>query len=181
MTPHLTGTPVLETERLILRAPEAPDMEVWTPFFLSDRARFIGGGPDWDAGRAWRAFASFIGQWAINGFGTFTLVRRDTGAPVGGAGPWYPALWPERELGWTCWDPEAEGKGYMSEAVRRIQAHVFEDLGWDTAVSYVDIENERSLALAERVGCVLDPEARDPEFEGVTAVVYRHTAPGDVS
>ena len=178
MSVTLSGTPVLETERLILRAPVAQDFDVWAPFVMSDRARFIGGGSDLTEGRAWRSFASFVGHLALRGCGMFTLVQRDTGRVIGGVGPWYPADWPEEEIGWHCWDTKAEGKGYMSEAVRRVRAHVFGDLGWKTAVSYIDSTNDRSIALAERVGCDLDEVADRPTKEGVVTLVYRHPAPG---
>ena len=48
-------------------------------------------------------------------------------------------------------------------------------LGWTTAVSYIDRDNARSIALARRIGCTEDPDAvaSDPED-----FVFRHPAPG---
>jgi RimJ/RimL family protein N-acetyltransferase len=171
LTPRLTATPVLETERLILRAPEAKDYPAWESFFLADRARFVGGGPEHDEGRAWRAFASLIGHWALRGFGVFAIEDRRTRANVGSVGPWFPAGWPEKEIGWTVWDPAFEGTGRMAEAARAVLGHVFRDLGWTTAVSYVDRDNARSIALAERLGAKVDATARAP---GAGDLVYRH-------
>jgi hypothetical protein len=54
----LENTPVLTTERLTLRAPQASDFEVFAPFVMSDRARYIGGGADKDIGHAWRSWQS---------------------------------------------------------------------------------------------------------------------------
>lgn len=175
MTPHLAGTPMLETERLILRAPLPQDYPAWEPFFLSPRGTFIGGGPGHDAGRAWRAFASIIGHWAIRGCGPFVLSRRADGAPLGACGPWFPELWPEREIGWTLWDPANEGRGIMAEAAGAVIAHAFADLGWNTAVSYIDPKNARSIALAERLGAAPDPDAVVPDEDDT--LVYRHPAP----
>ena len=171
MTPHLTGTPTLDTERFVLRAPDPGDYPVWESFFLSERAEFVGGGPEHDKGRAWRAFASLIGHWAMRGFGLFVLEARDTGTAIGAAGPWFPALWPEPELGWSLWNPAAEGKGLMAEAVPAIRDHCFRDLGWETAVSYVDKRNARSIALAERMGCTRDAAADRPDPNDI---VFRH-------
>ena len=168
---------LLETERLILRRPRADDLSAWQRFFLSDRAIHVGGGSEADEGVAWRAFASIIGHWTLNGCGPFVLDLRETGKPVGSVGPWYPGGWPERELGWNIWEAELEGGGYAWEAVVRIRRHVFDDLGWKKAVSYIDPENKRSIALAEGLGCILDAEAAIPD--GYPVLVYRHPAPPD--
>ena len=73
------------------------------------------------------------------------------------------------------WDPAAEGKGYAFEAAQAARAHAFDVLGWETAVSYIDPGNARSIELAERLGAVRDPEAA-PFHEG--DLVFRHSAPG---
>ncbi|MEM9010501.1 MAG: GNAT family N-acetyltransferase [Pseudomonadota bacterium] len=166
----------LETERLILRGPLAADLPAWLAFFLSARAIYVGGGPRIDEGRAWRAFATIIGHWTINGCGPFVLEDRASGRALGSAGPWYPALWPEKELGWTIWRPEAEGQGLAHEAVVALRARTYRDLGWPTAVSYIDARNTRSIALAERLGAVRDTTAEAPPDDDPT-LVYRHPAP----
>ncbi|GAA5073226.1 GNAT family N-acetyltransferase [Roseibacterium beibuensis] len=176
MTPHLTDTPVLETERLRLRAPKSSDFEVLAPFVMSDRARFVGGGADKDIGHAWRVLAIITGHWHLRGFGTFVAEVKETGAPIGSVGPWYPGDWPEHELGWTIWTPEAEGKGYAHEAVTRARAHAYDDLGWRTAVSYIDERNDRSLALARRLGCTHDTGAALPDRDEPLQA-WRHPAP----
>lgn len=179
MTPRLADTPVLTTERLVLRAPVASDFDTLAPFVTSDRARFVGGGADKDIGHAWRMLAIFAGHWQLRGFGIFVAADRDTGRPVGSFGPWFPGDWPEEELGWTIWDAADEGQGYAREATLAIRRHVYADLGWASAVSYIDPRNDRSRALAQRLGCVLDTTAprppRDPALE-----VWRHPAPSEV-
>lgn len=180
MTARLADTPVLETPRLILRAPQASDYPAWESFFLSDRATFIGGGTQFDSGRAWRAFAAITGHWSLRGCGVFVLTDRDSGAPLGGCGPWYPELWPEREVGWTLWTPAAEGRGLMAEAAQAVLDHVYTVLGWTTAVSYIDPKNTRSIALAERLGATHDAAARGPQTGAERddfTLVYRHAAP----
>jgi chorismate mutase len=80
MIARLENTPVLTTERLTLRAPQASDFEVFAPFVMSDRARYIGGGADKDIGHAWRVLAILSGHWHLRGFGTFVGDRRMTDA-----------------------------------------------------------------------------------------------------
>lgn len=178
MTVALTGTPVLKTDRLILRAPAPGDYAHWEAFFLTDRAEYIGGGKDKGEGLAWRAFASFFGHWALHGMGLFIITRRGEDHPLGAIGPWYPKGWPEKELGWTRWHEDTGGQGIMTEAARRVRAHVYDDLHWPTAVSYIDPRNAASIALAERLGCEIDPDATPPhEDEDPRSLVYRHPAP----
>lgn len=84
--------------------------------------------------------------------------------------------WPEREIGWSLYDPADEGKGFAHEAARAAIAHAFDAWGWETAVSYVHPANTRSRALAERLGAALDPVAAKPPAE-VPPLVYRHPRP----
>ena len=172
MTVALADTPVLETARLILRAPQAGDVAPGMAFLQSDRARFVGGPVPAD--KAWRAMGHVIGHWVMRGWGLFIVTRKDTGAPVGTAGPWRPEGWPEAEIGWTVWRDADEGRGYAAEAARAAIGHAFGALGWETAVSYIDPDNARSIALADRLGAVHDPAAAAPE---PGTLVFRHPRP----
>lgn len=171
----LSGTPVLHTARLTLRAPVAADWPHWQAFAASPRAAFVGG--PLDAGRAWRAFGHVIGMWVLRGWGSFVFHLKDSPQPLGMCGPWQPFDWPEPELGWTVWSPEAEGRGLAFEAVTAARAHAFGTLGLTTAVSYIDPENARSIALATRLGARRDPQAATPAVFEKPAFVFRHGAP----
>ena len=177
MTIAPVNTTRLETERLVLRAPLPSDFGAMAPFVMSDRAQFVGGGADKDMTHAWRILAILTGHWALRGFGVFVFENKTTGELIGSGGPWYPAGWPEKELSWTLWSPEAEGKGYAFEAITRIRRHAYEDLGWQTAVSYIVPENIRSIALAKRLGCTEDSAAKGPDEEDI---VFRHPNPAEV-
>ncbi|MEM9754380.1 MAG: GNAT family N-acetyltransferase [Pseudomonadota bacterium] len=176
----LQDTPVLTTDRLTIRAPQAGDEAALIPFAMSDRAKWIGGGADCDLGQAWRIFAKIAGHWVIRGYGTFVLCDRASGRPIGSAGPWYPGNWPEQELGWTIWSAADEGLGYAYEAMRAIRGHAYAALGWTTAVSYIAHGNHRSRALAERLGCTVDTDAATPDRETPTWV-FRHPGPDEVA
>ncbi|WP_424973161.1 GNAT family N-acetyltransferase [Dinoroseobacter sp. S76] len=166
---------MLETDRLTLRRPEPADLAGWTSFFTSERARFVGGG-DGKTDLAWRVFAIFLGHWSLHQTGPFVVCRKDTGDAIGTAGPWYPSGWPEKELTWSIWSPEAEGQGFASEAVVSLRDHVLGDLNWPRAVSYIDPENTISIRLAERIGCVLDVNAVAPDDD--PTLVYVHWQKG---
>ena len=177
MTPHLADTPVLTTERLTLRAPKMADYPVFEAFYMSDRAKFVGG--PGTRRTAWRAFAHVTGMWALKGCGCFVFTMKGDDAPLGMTGPWVPEDWPEPEIGWTVWTAEAEGKGYAYEAATAARDYAYDVLGWNTAVSYIDDGNDRSVALAERLGAWRDDDAEKPDKDDPPVLVYRHPAPGD--
>lgn len=178
MTVTLTATPFLTTDRLILRAPVAADWPHWRDFAVSDRAIYIGG--PMDEAKAWRAFGHIIGMWVMRGYGQFVYCLKGSDEALGMVGPWHPVDWPEREIGWHVWTAEAEGKGYAFEAASAARDYAFGALGWDTAVSYIDPANDRSIALALRLGARRDTEAATPHPEEPT-LVYRHPKPKGVA
>ncbi len=170
----LAGTPVLRTERLVLRAQEPSDFEAYVRYYRSERGRMTGGSDDRSA--AWKSFCHLTGHWVHRGYSMFTLVERDSGLPVGQAGPWAPEGWPEPEIGWMLWDAAREGLGYAREAAGAARHWAYETLGWATCVSYIKPGNDRSIRLAERLGARLEP---DPvQFSGKPYLVYRHPGPG---
>ena len=175
MTPHLADTPVLTTERLTLRAPEPRDAETFIAFYATDRARFVGG--PMDRKQAWGFYCTEIGHWALRGFGMFTVTLKGKDAPLGIVGHWYPESWPETEVGWVLFDPATEGQGIAFEAAQACIAHAWETLGWTEIVSYIDHENTASVRLAERLGAILDENAKQPKPE-TPCFVYRHPKPG---
>lgn len=175
---RLSDTPVLTTPRLTLRAPVASDWPHWCDFMASERARFVGGGPAVKATQIWRAFGHVIGHWVLRGWGMFVFSRHDDDTPLGMTGPWFPEGWPEREIGWSLWSEDAQGKGYAFEAAAAARDHAFDVLGWSGAVSYIAPENQRSIALAKRLGAQRDDGAATPDFDD-RCLVYRHRAPDD--
>ncbi len=175
MTVALSNTPVLETERLVLRAPQAGDWPAWRAMMQTDRSEFIRSPGGFQEDQAWRGFGHMIGHWVLRGWGQFVFTRKGDTTALGATGPWYPAGWAERELGWSVWSEAAEGQGYAFEAARAARDHAIHTLGWNTAVSYINPANARSIALAERLGAVLDPAAALPDLpDWDGTLVFRH-------
>lgn len=160
----------LETQRMRLVMPAAAHIPAYTAFHASDRAAARG----WQAlpHEAWRNFAAILGHGLLRGFGPFVAEARDDGRPIGIFGPWRPEGQPENEIKWTLWSATDEGKGYAAEAARALLAHAFGPMGWQTAVSYIAFGNERSAALARRLGAVEDGTLTTPR--GTEVQVFRH-------
>ena len=169
----------LHTANLVLRPPVGGDWPAFRDFMLSDRAQSLGGPVD--LGRAWRNFAAELGHWQIHGHGMWAVTRRDgDDTALALIGPWYPADWPETEVGWMVLSPDEEGRGLAAEAAAAAITHAWHVLGWKTVVSYIAPENARSIALAERLGARVDPDAPQPRLD-TPCLVYRHPRPEDAS
>jgi RimJ/RimL family protein N-acetyltransferase len=170
---NLTQAPTLETPRLILRGPEARDIEP-TIAFLLDRDRSEGFGSSPNRGEAWRWFTLNVGHWHIHGYGYFTIEMKDTGETAGIAGIWNPEGWPEPELGWALY-AGFEGRGIAYEAAHRARRYAYEDLGFDTLTSNIVPGNTRSVALAERLGAWFEREYDNIHMG--RDLLYRHPGP----
>ncbi len=173
----LTNAPQLSTDRLILRGPEPNDFEAIAAFFAdAERARGFGGGKN--RTEAWRWWASSIGHWHLHGFGYWTIVARDTGAPLGITGLWYPEGWPEVEMGWVAF-AGSEGKGVMAEAAQAARIFAYRNLSLPALSSNIKPDNTRSIRLAERLGCHL--ERRYDNVSHGEMLLFRHPEPGEVA
>jgi RimJ/RimL family protein N-acetyltransferase len=165
--------PVIRTERLTLRMPQAGDWQAFRAFRLSGRAAPVFAAET--EGLSWTLFAAFFGHWQLRGFGRFIIEDRATAETIGHVGPYFPQGWPEPELTWSLWTDSAEGQGIAYEAALAARDYVYRNLGWKTAVSFIDSANTRSIALATRLGAWF--ERSDP---GVVKPFnfYRHPTPG---
>ena len=164
--------PTLETERLVLRAFTQADFEPFCAFYADEAtARFVGGIEE--PRLVWRRMAGYIGHWSLRGYGMWAVAEKRTGAFVGYTGNWYPNGWPEPEIAYGLLKT-AQGKGYAVEAAGRALRHAYQTLGWTTAISAVDVENDASKTVARRLGAVSEG-IRPVSF--FTAEIFRHPPP----
>lgn len=162
--------PVLTTERLILREPRESDFAAMLAFNDSARSGFVGGGRDrqW----VWRGLLANIGHWAMRGYG-FYSVDTKAGDFIGRVGVIYHDGWEEPELAWHLYDG-FEGHGYAMEAALAARADYHARITRQPPISYIDVTNTRSEALALRLGAVLEKTLNDEQGHDH---VYRHPAP----
>jgi [ribosomal protein S5]-alanine N-acetyltransferase len=160
LRPHLFGLPVLETQRLILRAPQAGDWPAFREYRASPRSAYAGGVKK--EHEAAQQFAAFFGHWVMRGFGRLIAEDRASGVPIGHFGPMQWADADDVELTWTLWRAEAEGKGLAFEAAREVKSWCFGALGLTHAVAMVHRDNAPSHAIARKLGGVVI-EGRKPE------------------
>lgn len=168
--------PRLETENLILRAPEEGDFDAYCAF-ATDPVRSAGFGTEENRPRAWRWFACNLGHWVLRGYGYFTIEERASGKPCGLCGIWAPEGWPEPEIGWVVYEGY-EGKGIAFEAALRVREWAYTDLGLPTLTSNIVPGNDRSVALAKRLGAWFEREYVNVQMG--TDLLYRHPSPAEL-
>jgi RimJ/RimL family protein N-acetyltransferase len=163
--------PVLTTERLTLREPREADFPTMLAFNDSPRTAFVGGPLErrW----IWRGLLANIGHWALRGYGFYSVDTRD-GQFVGRVGVIYHDGWEEPELAWHLFDG-FEGQGYAHEAALAARADYHARITAHPPISYIDVQNTRSEALAKRLGAVIERTLNDEKGHHH---VYRHPAPG---
>ncbi len=156
--------PILETDRLILRAPAAEDLEPWVEFAAdAETMRFLGGAQARSV--AWRGLCTVLGAWTIRGFGMFSVIEKSSGRWVGRLGPWQPEDWPGTEVGWGL-ARESWGKGYATEGAVAAMDFAFDKLGWTEAIHTIEPGNVGSQAVAKRLGSTLwGPAKMPPPYE----------------
>lgn len=164
----MTDIPAIETERLLLRPMAFADFPAYRALMMSPRALYMSG--PFDLKTAWGMFANDAAQWQFFGHGCLMLERRTDGCVLGQVGINHGPLFPEKELGWLLYEG-FEGQGYAFEAALAMKDWAFSVMGLQSLVSYCDPDNARSIALARKLGGVVDAAAprQDPED-----VVFRH-------
>lgn len=160
---YRAALPVLETGRLVLRAPTLDDLPVWTTI-----CRDSFGDTEQEA---WTEFSYYTSGWLLHGHGLFSVSLKDGGQLVG-----FVILgleWDDQEpeLGYL-FSSEHRLKGYATEACLAVRDFGFDLLGSGQFVSYVSAANDRSNALARRLGAQRDRRAES--VFGAKQHVWRH-------
>ena len=164
--------PTLQTERLTLRTPRWEDFDAYAAFRGSDRTKMLGG--PFSRVQAFEQLSSIIGHWHLRGFGRWMVADKETGAPLGIVGLYFPEDWPEPEIAWSVF-ADGEGRGIAYEAAVAARNYAYQEMGWTTAISLIDPANHRSVTLAKRLGCKDGETYEHPTFG--TMHIWRHPSP----
>lgn len=170
-----TPGPSIETERLILRPPQAEDFEPMCAMMADEEtARFIGGVMEPSA--VWRSLCALAGAWTIRGYSMFSVIEKSTGAWIGRLGPWQPEGWPGTEIAYGL-TRAAQGRGYAQEGVSAAIDYAVDILGWDEIIHCIDPQNDPSRRVAAKLGARKLREAQAPApFSDIRWDVYGQSA-----
>jgi RimJ/RimL family protein N-acetyltransferase len=164
-----------ETARLILRRWRRDDGPAMSAIWAEPRV--------WQAIRPHRPYepehwrrilASQLDHWEHHGFGLWAAVERESERVIGWIGASHPEFIPELaervEIGWTL-RPAYWGRGLATEGALAAVDASFGHLDADELISLIHPSNERSIAVAERVGMSRTAAVRHPEL-GEDLAVY---------
>lgn len=161
--------PEIETERTTLRAFRDHDLDVYASYCADpDIMRYVSA--PLSRADTWRNMATFMGHWVLRGYGSWAIEERATGDLIGRIGLWNPEGWPGLEVGWLL-GKQYWGHGFATEGGRAALAYARDSLGKTSAISVIHPDNQRSIALAERLGAVRDYET---VVRGVTVDIYTY-------
>ncbi|WP_202614718.1 GNAT family N-acetyltransferase [Elioraea sp. Yellowstone] len=167
--------PRLLTGRLVLRGFAEADLDAYAAMQADPEVmRHLGVGPS--AGRprtreeSWTGMAVLMGQWALKGYGMFTVEERATGRFLGRAGILHLAGWPEPELAYAL-ARAAWGRGFATEACRAALDWAWTHVPAQRIVSFVKPGNIASERVAARLGAVREGPC---ELLGVPCDLWVH-------
>jgi RimJ/RimL family protein N-acetyltransferase len=148
--------PRIETERLVLRAWRKDDFRPWLDIMKQPEVhKYLGAATS--AEEAWRRLTAAVGGWQFNGYGTWAVELKATGALVGNVGvfnAWrdlQPEFGDEPEMGWI-FSSDTHGQGLGTEACRAAIGWVESNLAPTPLWAIVAPENVPSLSLAAKLG-----------------------------
>ena len=162
--------PVIETQRLRLRAPRAEDFEAYLAIW-SEPAVFrftLGVAPARED--AWMRYLRNLGHWALMGVGTWLIEERASGRIIGDVGIFdfkrtvTPSLEGKLEIGWVL-SGAAHGEGFASEAARAAINWLNRERGEQEIYCIISPENASSLRLAEKLN-----------FKPISSTIYKSHA-----
>ena len=149
--------PVLETERLRLRAHRADDFAAVAAMWSDPIVNRYTTGTPLSPEEAWGKALRNAGLWPVLGYGYWVIEEKATGEFVGETGfadfkrDIQPPLTGMPEMGWILLS-RVHGRGYATEAVRAALAWGDEHLGAQRMCCIIQLENAASVRLAEKCG-----------------------------
>ena len=177
--PKFREAPTLETERLVLRAFRAEDLDplaaMWTH---PDVVRFIGG-QALSREDTWRRQLAACGQWPYTGWGYWIAELKSSGEVVGQVGfadfkrEMEPSIEGEPELGYV-FSPTVHGQGIAGEACAAVLEWGDANLDAASYPAIISPGNDASIRLAERLGFERAPDAT---YRNETISLFRRRKP----
>jgi RimJ/RimL family protein N-acetyltransferase len=153
----VTAAPIIETERLRLRAHDVGDFEDCVAMWSDPEVvRFTIREPS-PPQRTWSRLLSYRGHWALLGFGYWAVQHKMSGRYIGELGfadfkrAMNLPLEGLPELGWAL-TPGAHGKGYATEALNAAVAWGDEQFQSTRSFCIIHRDNRRSFRVAEKLG-----------------------------
>jgi RimJ/RimL family protein N-acetyltransferase len=159
--------PTLTSARLLLRAFRAGDLDAYAAMQANPEVmRHLITGHTTTRVEVWRTMATFLGQWALRGYGMWAVEQLDGGAFVGSVGIFEPLDWPEPEIAYSL-DRPFWRRGFATEAAMVARDWFFAHFPVGRVASFIRPENGASIRVVQRLGAVREgiTELRGSTYE----------------
>ena len=169
----MTGTVILETERLTLRELEPNDLDFLASMMADpDVSHHYDRRFSREASEQW--LNRQLERYATDGHGMWLAVEKATGAPVGQVGLVIQTVENRRrpEIGWLLDRPQW-GKGYATEGGAAVRDAAFSRWKYPEVISLIRPANLPSQRVAERIGLKPGPRVW---FNGSEHIVFQQSA-----
>jgi RimJ/RimL family protein N-acetyltransferase len=157
LQPSNTAAPVIETERLRLRAHRSDDLADCVAMWSNPTVvRYTIGEPS-PPQKTWIRILAYRGHWALLSYGYWAVEEKTSGRYVGELGfadfkrDIAPSIAGVPELGWAL-APQFHGKGYATEALRAAVVWGDHHFAQGRTVCIIHRDNHRSFRVAEKLG-----------------------------
>jgi RimJ/RimL family protein N-acetyltransferase len=166
----MTVTPIIETERLILRGRTMADFPAFAAMWREPGVVKGVGGKPLSEEDAWIKFARMEGAWSLLGYGFWLVEEKSSGAMIGDIGvadfkrEITPSLAGMPEFGWVL-SSAAHGKGYAREAVAAALDWAAAKFPDTTFCCIINEDNAPSIRIAEYFG-----------FKRAATAIYHNSA-----
>jgi RimJ/RimL family protein N-acetyltransferase len=170
----------LETERLLLRLPQAGDLDAYAELFADPEVVRYTGGITKTRAESEHAVQRMIHHWEDHGIGPFSVVRKEDERVLGRVGflLWDVETWQhamlrrphgktETEIGWTLARPHW-GRGYATEGATAARDWALHELGLRRLISLIQRGNDASVRVAWKLGETLEREDLPGPFRAPT-------------
>ena len=171
----------IETERLVLRAPDASDFDDYLALTADPETfRYSERGP-MSSDEAWTRLLRQIGHWVVLGYGLFAIEEKASGRFIGEAGlgdfrrnlgPSFDGV-PEAAWSLAGW---AQGRGYATEAANAALVWMERKFATHRTVCLIHSDNAPSIRVAQKLGYSVFEERN---YRGYPALL--HQRPGSAS
>ena len=168
-------TPILETERLTLRAHRVDDFAEMAAMWADPIVVLHIGNKPSTGEQSWARLLRYAGHWALLGYGFWAVEERASGRLAGEIGladfkrEIEPAI-ADPECGWVL-SPWCHGRGYATEALRAVLA--WADARFPATACIIDPDNQASRNVAAKCGFV---EQGRSTYQGDEVVRYHRLA-----
>jgi len=143
---------MIETARLLLRPPQADDLDLYCALLTSAEVTyFLPFGRPYRDEQIRQELEKRLEHWRANGFGSFTVIEKDQGRKVGYVGV-------EQTQDPACFDiryaiiPEAQGQGLAFEAAQACLSFSFKHSELALVYGVAVAENLASIGLLKKLG-----------------------------